>query len=77
MENQCREILKLHRKSPSLNSGTYQTSNLFGMHIFDEQQVTLAMSEKEPLPSLWTNNVHVVKLAEAHFENMWDNAQTS
>lgn len=54
-----------------------ETSNLFGMHIFDEQQVTLAMSEKEPLPSLWTNNVHVAKLAKTHFENMWNNAQTS
>lgn len=50
-----------------------ETFNFFGMHIFDEQEVTLAISEK-PLPSLWTNNFHVVKLGEAYFENMWSNA---
>ena len=50
------------------------TCNLFGMHIFDKQEVTVAVSEK-PIPILWTNNVHVVKLAEAYFENTWNNAQ--
>jgi sugar-specific transcriptional regulator TrmB len=47
-------------------------SEQFGMFIFDRQEVTLAMSEKKPMPSLWTNNPHVVKLAENYFENMWN-----
>ena len=51
-----------------------ETSIPFGMHIFDKQEVTLAVSEK-PIPSLWTNNPHVVKLAEVYFEDMWNNAQ--
>jgi hypothetical protein len=46
----------------------------FGMHIFDNQEVTLAISSN-PMPSLWTNNSHVVKLAQVYFENIWDNAE--
>lgn len=45
-----------------------------GMHIFDKQQVTLAMSEKAT-PSLWTNNAHIVILAQAYFEELWNNAK--
>ena len=45
----------------------------FGMHIFDKKEITLAISEK-PMPSLWTNNAHVVRLARAYFEEMWNNA---
>jgi hypothetical protein len=48
----------------------------FGMHIFDNQEVTLAISSN-PMPSLWTNNSHVVKLAQVYFENIWDNAEIS
>jgi sugar-specific transcriptional regulator TrmB len=47
----------------------------FGMHIFDEQEVTLAMCEKKPMPSLWTNDIPVVKLAQFYFENMWEKAR--
>ncbi len=54
-----------------------ETSRLFGMHIFDKEEVTLAVSETNPMPSLWTNNPHVIKLAEAYFENMRKNAQTT
>ena len=46
----------------------------FGMHIFDKQQVTLSISEKA-IPSLWTNSPHVIKLAETHFEDLWNEAQ--
>lgn len=53
-----------------------ETAAHFGMHIFDKQKVTLAISEKM-MPSLWTNNPYVAKLAEAYFENMWNNAQTN
>jgi hypothetical protein len=27
------------------------------------------------MPSLWTNNSHVVKLAKVYFENIWENAE--
>jgi sugar-specific transcriptional regulator TrmB len=53
-----------------------ETSIPFGMHIFDKEEVTLAMSEKKPMPSLWTNNLNVVRLAEDYFENIWNIAQT-
>ena len=52
-----------------------ETVYQFGMHIFDEQEVTLAVCEKKPMPSLWTNNPNVVILAENYFENVWNNAQ--
>jgi sugar-specific transcriptional regulator TrmB len=46
----------------------------FGIHIFDEQEVTLALSEN-PLPGLWTDNPNVIELAETYFEKMWNNTQ--
>ena len=48
----------------------------FGMHIFDNQEVTLAISSN-PMPSLWTNNSHVVKLAQVYFENIWKDAENA
>jgi sugar-specific transcriptional regulator TrmB len=51
------------------------TSILFGMHIFDEREMTLAVTEEKPLPSLWTNSPHVVKLAKVYFESMWNHAE--
>ena len=44
----------------------------FGMHIFDEKQVTLSMSRKDALPSLYSINPDVVEMAEAYFKNMWN-----
>jgi sugar-specific transcriptional regulator TrmB len=49
-------------------------NNLFGMHIFDQKEMTLAVSESKPLPSLWTNSPHVVRLATVYFENLWKEA---
>ncbi len=49
----------------------------FGMHIFDNREITLAVAEKTPMPSLWTNSPHVVELASAYFESMWNNAKQS
>jgi sugar-specific transcriptional regulator TrmB len=46
----------------------------FGIHIFDRQELTFALSEK-PLPGLRTDNPNVIKLAEAHFEKMWTSAK--
>jgi sugar-specific transcriptional regulator TrmB len=46
----------------------------FGMHIFDNQEATLAISSNA-MPSLWTNNSHVVKLAQVYFEHIWKDAE--
>lgn len=43
----------------------------FGMFIFDEKEVTLATT-KDGLPSLWSNNPNVVKLANSYFNEMWN-----
>jgi sugar-specific transcriptional regulator TrmB len=51
-----------------------KSTNLFGMHIFDRKEMTLAVSESKPLPSLWTNSPHVVQLANVYFENLWKQA---
>jgi sugar-specific transcriptional regulator TrmB len=50
-------------------------SDLFGMHIFDGKEVTYQISEKNILPSLWSNDCNVLKLAESYFENIWTNAE--
>ena len=50
--------------------------DLFGMHIFDSKEVTYQISEKTNLPSLWSNDHNVIKLAESYFENIWNNAET-
>ncbi len=48
-----------------------ESAMLFGMHIFDGKEVTLAVSNNKPLPSLWTNSPHVVQLSIIYFENLW------
>jgi len=50
--------------------------DLFGMHIFDNKEVTYQISEKNTLPSLWSNDYNVIKLAESYFENNWNNAKS-
>jgi sugar-specific transcriptional regulator TrmB len=72
-KNKNREPLS---KEPTFEQRYLPKNNIqFGMHIFDEQEVTLALSEKKPMLSLWTNNAHVAKLAGAYFENLWNTAQ--
>ena len=41
-----------------------------GLAIFDNREVSIRISH-EMVPSLWTNNPNVIKLAEAYFEGMW------
>jgi sugar-specific transcriptional regulator TrmB len=41
-----------------------------GLAIFDGREVSVRISH-EMVPSLWTNNPNVIKLAEAYFEGMW------
>jgi sugar-specific transcriptional regulator TrmB len=50
------------------------TPVLFGMHIFDNKEVTLATSDNG-LPSLWSNNRNLVNLAASYFDEMWSKAQ--
>jgi sugar-specific transcriptional regulator TrmB len=47
-----------------------ETEMPFGMHIFDKKEMTIAISQKR-LPSLWTNNPNVIKLAEVYFKDTW------
>jgi sugar-specific transcriptional regulator TrmB len=49
--------------------------DLFKMIVFDRKDVTLCLSETELVPSLWSNNPLIVKLAEIYFENMWNKAE--
>jgi sugar-specific transcriptional regulator TrmB len=54
----------------------YMTSPIaFGMHIFDKKEVTLSISEKSGLPSLWSNNPNILRLAQSYFEILWNNAE--
>jgi sugar-specific transcriptional regulator TrmB len=46
----------------------------FGMHIFDKKELTLALSETSGLPSLWSNNLNLVNIAQNHFEMLWNTA---
>jgi sugar-specific transcriptional regulator TrmB len=43
----------------------------FGMHIFDDREMTMTISQKSGLPSLWSNNQNQLKLATKYFENLW------
>ena len=48
----------------------------FEMHIFDKQQLTIALSEQE-IPSLLTNNLNIVSLAQAYFNTTWNRANNT
>jgi sugar-specific transcriptional regulator TrmB len=78
-ERPIQELTDMNSKSAFKNPGFEhrflpESATPFGMHIFDNREVTLAISSN-PMPSLWTNNSHVVKLAQVYFENIWDNAE--
>jgi sugar-specific transcriptional regulator TrmB len=47
----------------------------FGMHIFDKKEVTISISEKSGLPSLWSNNPNILELAQSYFEILWNNTE--
>jgi sugar-specific transcriptional regulator TrmB len=51
----------------------YSTAPInFGMHIFDKKEITIAVSGKKILPSLWSNNPNVVELAISYFNEVWN-----
>ncbi len=51
-----------------------ESVRLFGFNVFDDKEAILAISENEPMPSLWTNNLNVVHLVKSHFERIWAEA---
>lgn len=52
-------------------------SNLaqLGMHIFDRKEVTLCLSEESGVPSLWSSNLSIVKLATSYFDDLWNKTE--
>jgi sugar-specific transcriptional regulator TrmB len=44
----------------------------FGMHIFDNKQITLQVCQDNVLPSLWSNNPHVLIIAAGYFNEEWN-----
>jgi hypothetical protein len=44
----------------------------FGMHIFDNKEVTLSISRNSGIPCLWSNNPNVLMLAQNYFETLWN-----
>ena len=47
----------------------------WGMHIFDNKQVTLAIRKDTPTPSLTTNNWRIVNIVQTYFDNKWKTAE--
>jgi sugar-specific transcriptional regulator TrmB len=43
----------------------------FGMHIFDDREMTMTISQTSGLPCLWSNNHNQLKLAKKYFEVLW------
>jgi hypothetical protein len=49
------------------------------MAIFDNKEITMCLcgaDETAMVPSLWSNNFNVVRLANTFFENLWIEAST-
>jgi sugar-specific transcriptional regulator TrmB len=47
----------------------------FGMHIFDNKEVTLSISENSGLPCLWSSNPNVVMLSKTYFDMLWNKSR--
>ena len=61
-------------KNPFFEVKYVATPIPFGMHIFDNKEVTIQVSE-DILPSFWSNNSNIVKLASSYFDEIWDKTQ--
>jgi sugar-specific transcriptional regulator TrmB len=46
-----------------------------GIIILDNTEVNISISEREEVPSLWTNNSQVLKMTQRIFENEWNSNQ--
>lgn len=40
------------------------------MALFDNKEASKCVSSEEIVPSLWTNNINVLKLAQTYFEDI-------
>jgi sugar-specific transcriptional regulator TrmB len=69
--------LKALTTNPFFELRCLSNPDLFGVIIFDRKEVTLCVcaSRTDRVPSLWSNNPIIVKLAEVYFENMWNKAE--
>ncbi|MBN1244885.1 hypothetical protein JXA31_04765 [Candidatus Bathyarchaeota archaeon] len=67
--------LQALEKNPVCELKYLATPVSLGMHIFDEKEMTLSVSEKNGLPCLWSSNRNLVKLAASYFDEMWRKAQ--
>jgi len=70
---------KRNLETPVFSSSFFESrflpdNSLFGLHIFDKRILTTAITEKS-VPSLFTDNAHIVKLAETYFNAIWVNAR--
>lgn len=68
-----RELQALE-KNPLFELKYSATPIPFGMHIFDNKELTIATS-KSVLPSLWSNNHNVVNIAKSYFDALWSKAK--
>jgi sugar-specific transcriptional regulator TrmB len=68
--NQVMEKLRPLIRNSAFELKFLSDDNPVGLAIFDGNHVTVRISG-EMVPSLWTNNPNVIKLAEAYFEGLW------
>ncbi len=72
-----KKILEKNQVSlKQVKASTFQLRYISGqipvvMAIFDNKQASICVSSDEIVPSLWTNNNSVLKLAEIYFASMW------
>ncbi len=66
--------IQLLKKNPSFEFRFIEDVQV-GLIMFDNKEVNIRIAHTI-VPSLWTNNRNVVKLAEIYFENIWKKAQT-
>jgi sugar-specific transcriptional regulator TrmB len=68
--------LKALTKKPAFNLRLINHDTPVGLVIFDNKDVNIRTSNNI-VPSLWTNNRNVVKLAKVYFDDIWRNGQSS
>ena len=62
-------------KNPMFDFRFSSNPEISGMFIFDKKVMTLRMSETDRVPSLWSNNRYVLRLAQSFFDNIWNTAR--
>ncbi len=73
-ENTLDRNIQMLKKNPAFELRFVEEVTV-GLIIFDYKEVNLRMA-KTIVPSLWTNNRNVAKLADMYFENLWKKAPT-